>query len=145
MKGNYLVKIQDTYCNMNTYRNMNTYHNMNTYRNMNTYCNMNTGLDGNDDGFLHTLSQTRGVKRCLTFISNDEKHVEKKVFCYRNEQSCLYLLTMVLLGTKNGKLCVLMKVCSPQLRNTKGWHATVSPNICQRTIIVYAHAAMQKI
>ena len=45
---------------------------------MNTYRNMKTGLDGNDDGFPHTLSQTSGVKRYLTFIGNDEQHVEKK-------------------------------------------------------------------
>ena len=39
---------------------------------------MNSGLDGNDDGFPHTLSQTREAKRCLTFINSDEQHVEKK-------------------------------------------------------------------
>ena len=80
-----------------------------TYRKMNRYCNMNTGLDGNDDGFPHTLSQTRGVKRCLTFISNDEQHVEKKKCSVTEMNSHVVSVDHGVVGNKKWKI-----VCSDE-------------------------------
>ena len=76
---------------------------------MNTYHNMNTGLDGNDDGFPHTLSQTRGVKRCLTFISNDEQHVKKKKCSVTEMNSHVVSVDHGVVGNKKQKT-----VCSDE-------------------------------